>query len=295
MKIDLHIHTIYSDGCLTPKDVIDIAAKHDVKVISIADHDTIEAYSKELFEYANNKNVKIIPAVEISTKSGKAGIHVLGYNFSIDNKELIEKLQLIRNSRYDYLNKVEKKLTKLGYIVDLNKLNKLKVITKAHIADDIIENPNNRKILINNFKHIPSKGEFIETILNEGCIAFVDKTSITPKEASEIIKKAGGKVVLAHPIAYEYEDGLKDNDILKILNEMNADGLEANYIYVDKNNVKHDEINKWNAFAKEHNLNVTIGSDFHGDDKIRPTIGFFNEKFELTNLEATRIINWILS
>lgn len=294
MKIDLHIHTKYSDGLLSPKQVIDIAAKNDIKVISFADHDTVEAYSEDIFEYAKKNNVQIIPAVEISTRVKNVGIHILGYNFSINNEELKKELSLIRNSRQDYLNKVGKVLNELGFTINLSKLNRIEAVTKAHIANDIIENPKNKNILLAYFKHIPNMGEFIEEIMNEGCIAYVEKKSITPKQASEIIRKAGGKVVLAHPIAYEREDKLNEIDILKIINEINADGIESYYIYIDKNNNKHDEIKRWNMFAKKHNLNVTIGSDFHRDDNIRPTIGFINQNIELTDREATKIINWIL-
>ena len=69
--IDLHIHTNFSDGTLSPKQVIDEAVKKDVSVISITDHDTIDAYNEELFKYAENKGIKIIKGVEISTKSNK--------------------------------------------------------------------------------------------------------------------------------------------------------------------------------------------------------------------------------
>lgn len=294
MKIDLHIHTKYSDGVLSPKQIIDIAAKNDIKVISFADHDTIEAYSEDVFEYAKKNNVQIIPAVEISTRDKNVGIHILGYNFSINNDELKKELSLIRNSRHDYLNKVGKVLNELGFTINLSKLNRIEAVTKAHIANDIIENPKNKNILLAYFKHIPNMGEFIEEIMNEGCSAYVEKKSITPKQASEIIRKAGGKVVLAHPIAYEHEDKLNEIDILKIINEINADGIESYYIYIDKNNIKFDEIKRWNLFAERNGLNVTIGSDFHREDKIRPAIGFLNQNFELNDKEALNIVNWIL-
>ena len=84
--IDLHIHTNCSDGAMTPKDIIDEAVKNGVSILSIADHDTVDAYSDELFQYAKSKNILIIPAVEISTKIKKCGIHVLGYNFDLHNK-----------------------------------------------------------------------------------------------------------------------------------------------------------------------------------------------------------------
>ena len=83
-RIDLHIHTTVSDGALTPKEVIDEAYKNGVSVISIADHDTVDAYNTELFEYAESKNIKLINAVEISTKAKKAGVHVLGYNLDLN-------------------------------------------------------------------------------------------------------------------------------------------------------------------------------------------------------------------
>ena len=90
MKIDLHIHTKMSDGELTPKEVIDKAIENKVKVISIADHDTIEAYTEEFIQYAENKGIKLIKGVEISTKINKCGIHVLGYNIDVENEKFKE-------------------------------------------------------------------------------------------------------------------------------------------------------------------------------------------------------------
>ena len=91
-KIDLHIHTNKSDGKLSPKEVIDEAVKNKVSTIAIADHDTVEAYTDELFSYAKGKNINLIPAVEISTKTKKCGIHVLGYNIDINNEEFRKSL-----------------------------------------------------------------------------------------------------------------------------------------------------------------------------------------------------------
>lgn len=75
---------------------------------------------------------------------------------------------------------------------------------------------------------------------------------------------------------------------------MKPDGLEANYIYVDRNNNLINETKKWNEFAKENNLFVTIGSDFHNKDGIRPEIGFVNTNFALTDEEVDKIVKNIL-
>ena len=294
-RIDLHIHTNCSDGAMTPKDIIDEAVKNGVSILSIADHDTVDAYSDELFQYAKSKNILIIPAVEISTKIKKCGIHVLGYNFDLQNKTFLDKLKSLRNARHDYLYGVAAKLEELGYVVHTSELDKIEAVTKAHISLDVVNNPDNKEKLLEVFGHIPEKGEFIETIMNEGCPAYVKKNTVTPVEAAELIRLAGGKVVLAHPVAYKYEDNFMPEDTLRLVQEMHADGIEANYIYIDKNNNKINEVNFWNEFAKEHKLKATIGSDFHNKDGLHPVIGFKGEDIRVDEKYIDNLVDWLLN
>lgn len=292
-KIDLHIHTNKSDGLLSPKEIIDEAKKKQVQTIAIADHDTVDAYTDEVYNYAKDNEIELITAVEISTKTKKCGIHVLGYNIDTSSKYLNESLKKIRNARHDYLHNVANKLNEMNYILNIKKLDMIEAVTKAHIAMDIISNKTNEKQLLKQFGHIPSKGEFIETIMNENCPAYVKKETVTPKEAAEIIRKAGGKVVLAHPVAYVHEDNLTMNEILEIINDMKADGLEANYIYTDRNNNIVNEIEKWNKFAEENHLFVTIGSDFHMEDGNHAEIGLENVGVVLEDEKADEILEKI--
>ncbi len=291
--IDLHIHTNYSDGFLSPKEVVDNAVDNWVNIISICDHDTIEAYNKELFDYAKSNNILLVPGVEISTKWKKCGIHVLGYNFDLENDTLIKKLNVLRNSRHIYLEKVSSKLIDAGYSVDLEGLSTIDAVTKAHIANNIINNDKNRLKLINDFGVVPQMGEFIEKMMNENCPFYVEKETITPKEAADIIHNAGGIVVLAHPVAYTYEDNLTESDICELVNEMTADGIEADYVYIDKNNIKHNDIVFWNNFASNYNLNTTVGSDFHKEDGIHPRIGLVNEEVNLTKKQINQITKFL--
>lgn len=292
-KIDLHIHTNKSDGLLSPKEIIDEAKRKQVQTIAIADHDTVDAYTDKVYNYAKDNGIELITAVEISTKTKKCGIHVLGYNIDTSSKYLNESLKKIRNARHDYLHNVANKLNEMNYILNINKLDMIEAVTKAHIAMDIISNKTNEKQLLKQFGHIPSKGEFIETIMNENCPAYVKKKTVTPKEAAEIIRKAGGKVVLAHPVAYVHEDNLTMNEILEIINDMKADGLEANYIYTDRNNNIVNEIEKWNKFAEENHLFVTIGSDFHMEDGNHAEIGLENVGVVLEDEKADEILEKI--
>ena len=290
--IDLHIHSTCSDGAKEPLELIDMAANSGVDTIAIADHDTVKAYTPQLYDYAISKGVQLLTAVEVSTKlNGKIGIHILGYNFDPNNKELNEMLYQSRNSRHIYLEKVAEALNRLGYVVRVADLDKVDAVTKAHIALDIVTNPANEELLLTNFKHIPSKGEFIETIMNEGCPAYVLKPSISPQYAGEVIKRAGGKVVIAHPVAYVYEDGIGEDEISSLIEEMRPFGLEANYIYADRNDRIIDECDRWRKVASKYNLVATIGSDYHNTDNIRPEIGLINTNLRLTNEE----INLILS
>ena len=291
--IDLHIHTTKSDGTLTPMEVVEEAIKNRVSAIAIADHDTIDAYSDELFDYAEANNVILIPAVEISTKTKKCGIHVLGYNFDLNNQNFRKQLEKLRNARHDYLYGVSEKLEELGYKVNVEELDKIEAVTKAHISLDVISNKENEEILMKNFGHIPNKGEFIETVMNEGCPAYVRKVSITPSEAADLIRSAHGKAVLAHPVCYGYEDGLTDEEILDLVKEMKVEAIEANYLYVDRNDEMHDDTDKWKAFAKENNLISTIGSDFHNKDGLRPEIGFRNTNLKISREEISSILSYL--
>ena len=289
-RIDLHVHSTFSDGVLTPNEIIDEAVKNGVDTISICDHDCIDAYTSELFEYTKKNNINLIKGIEISTQD-EVGVHVLGYNIDLNNKELINTLYKLKNSRHIYLHDVSRKLKELGYKVNEEELDKVESVTKAHIASEIVDNKDNHKLLIKTFGYVPNRGEFIETIMNEGCPAYVKKNTISPEQASKIIKKAGGKVVLAHPVGYKYENDLDIDYVQKLVDRINPDGIEAYYLYVDRFNNKVDEINKWKEFASKNNKFVTIGSDFHKSDGIRPEIGFVNCNIKISDKEIKEILN----
>ena len=290
-QIDLHMHTNKSDGALTPKQIIDEAVKANLQAISITDHDTIDAYTDETMKYAKEQGIKLIVGVEISTKSDRCGIHVLGYNFDLNNEEFKQKLDKIRNARHDYLKAVAKKLEELNYKINVEELDKIKSVTKAHISKDIIENEANKSELLKQFGYIPNKGEFIETIMNENCPAYVQKVTVTPKEAAEMIRKAGGKVVLAHPVAYANEDNMTVEEVQQLINKMKPDGLETYYIYTNRNNEYINEIDKWLKLAKDNNLFSTIGSDFHIKDGHHAEIGMRNVGVQLEEETIKKILS----
>lgn len=290
-QIDLHMHTNKSDGALKPKQIIDEAVKANLQAISITDHDTIDAYNDETIKYAKEQGIELIIGVEVSTKSDRCGIHVLGYNFDLNNEEFKQKLDKIRNARHDYLKAVAKKLESLNYKINVEELDKIKSVTKAHISKDIIENEANKSELLKQFGHIPNKGEFIETIMNENCPAYVQKVTVTPEAAAEMIRKAGGIVVLAHPVAYANEDNMTVEEVQQLINKMKPDGIEAYYIYTNRNNEYINEIDKWLKLAKDNNLFATIGSDFHMKDGHHAEIGMSNVGVKLEEETIKEILS----
>ena len=253
-----------------------MALRNGVLKISITDHDTVLAYNSCVFEYAKDKGIELITGVEISTKYNNKTLHVLGYNIDINNKKLLNELEMIRNQRHIYLRDVAKKFQDMGYMVSVSKLDKIDAVTKAHIANDIISNKDNYKLLMDRFGCIPDMALFIESMMNEGCPCYVKKKSISPIDAARLIRETSGMVFLAHPVAYKYEDGMDDMEMLQIVKEMDADGIEANYIYIDKFNNIIDERYHYQELARKNGLKISTGSDFHKLDGLHMEIGFAN-------------------
>ena len=295
IKIDLHNHTTKSDGHVDPFGVVDMAANHGVEILAITDHDTVAAYTPELFEYAKQRGVLLIPGVEISAHDHRGGFHVLGYNIDVTNERLVSELQRLRDNRKDYLFEVAEKLLEFGFVVDTEKLSQVESVAKGNIAEDIIANPVNRENLLAMFGEIPNKAVFITALMNKGCPAYIKKASITPKEAADLIREAGGKVVLAHPIVYVYDKGLPEEDIISLIDDMMPDGLETNYIHFDKKGVRRNESQKWGEVAKQRGLFETIGSDFHWNDGIKPLVGFVNEEMEFSDEQIVSLMNSIFT
>ena len=322
-RIDLHIHTTISDGTFSPFEVIDEAKLNDISVISIADHDTIDEYTEEFYHYARSNKIKIINGVEISTKSHGVGIHVLGYNIDIKSEELKNSLYRLRNIRHKYLHDVGTKLEKIGYRLNIDKLDKIDTVTKAHIAINIINDLKNKELLLKEFNHIPKKGEFIESIMNEGCKAYVEKDYITPLDAANIIRKAGGKVVLAHPVAYIHQDGLTKQDILEIIKfGLRTDNYAISKEEFKKNshNLAESEVDEYNfSYLSKEELDKSTGyldnfggtytddilgnlaNNLEGQTVTEKAIDFINRIKKVktigrpTDMDYVQIINWILS
>lgn len=255
-KNDLHIHTIFSDGSLTPFDVVRLASQKGLYSISITDHDTIEGI-KSAMDNGRVFDIIVIPGIEISCQFHNEEIHLLGYFIDFQNQELLQTLNMFRESRESRGKKIVEKLNSLGINISLKEVVKIAgngVIGRPHIA----------KALVNN-NYVESIQEAFDKYLNNNKPAYVDRYKLSLKQGIELIHNAGGAAVFAHP-------GLvKNNDSIIEAIKYGIDGIEVIH---SKHTTK--DVLKYTKIAKKNNLVITGGSDFHGDlSDNAPIIGDF--------------------
>ncbi|SCI77783.1 Histidinol phosphatase and related hydrolases of the PHP family [uncultured Clostridium sp.] len=246
-SVDLHIHSCYSDGIYTPEQIAKAATRKGIKCISITDHDSIAAQYIVNTEY-NNKDLIIIPGIELSTEYRDMELHILGYFIDIENSSLKE---LVNNLNKQRLKRVEKILYNLkGYDINI-KLDDLGVDLDSTIGRSHIANAMVKKGYFDNYKTA------FRSYLIKGKPGYVKGFKLTYREALDIIRESGGVPVLAHPGQI-----YKKIEVENIIKELKCFGLNGVEVY----HPSHSAIdtNKFFNMAKKYKLSITGGSDFHG-------------------------------
>jgi 3',5'-nucleoside bisphosphate phosphatase len=245
-KVDLHIHTTASDGKYSASDIVRKASECGLNYIAICDHDSLDGIRPALSAALTCPGLKVIPGVEINTDIPSGELHVLGYAYDLSNPELQNHLYNLHNSRVDRAKKMISKLRGLGLKIDFERVEQIAAggsLGRPHVAQALLE-----KGYINNFR------EAFNKYIGRGCPAYVERDKITPAEAVQLIKKAGGIPVMAHPLSTEnYEQ------LIQELIPAGLMGLEAYY-----NNYTPEQVKGIVTLAEKNNLIYTGGSDFHG-------------------------------
>lgn len=269
--IDLHIHTLYSDGDKTVKEILKMCEEKELKYISITDHDTCKQYEDEILKNNTIFSGKIIKGAELHAMFQNKNIEILAYNINPNvinewcekyySKKILKEQQGILYQRL--LNICDKH----GLIYDESKIKKP---TKVH---EYVENPIYEELLKHNENH-RILGEFTKSfniffrkgLTNPESSYFMNYAEFRPqyKEVIDIIHKAGGKAFLAHPFEYRFEDIIKFIDNLR--KESELDGIEC-YHPSSANDNKKDILVE---YARKNSLFISGGSDYHG--KIKPDI-----------------------
>ena len=251
MKSDLHIHTYYSDGVYSPEKIVDTALDVGLDVIALTDHDTVLGIP-EAFEAANKCGIEFIPGIEMSVDY-IGTYEILGYFIDYTNKEFLKKLEQRNVWRVERMYKTIDVLKNLGYDVSVEEVEKIAgsgSIGRPHIANALIQ-----KGYFNNME------EVFRALLADGKKAYVRAQNYSIEEVVNIILKAGGVPVLAHPFMMKMSDERLEEEVKK-LKSYGLKGIEAYYSESTPSKTKyHLEL------AKKYDLIATCGSDFHGLNK----------------------------
>lgn len=251
--IDLHTHSNRSDGSLSPSEVVELAVSKGLAAVALTDHDTTAGLD-EAASYARGKDIKFIPGIEFSTGYGEKDIHIVGLYIKYDDPMFQEYLSEFVKSRIDRNIKMCKNLHDMAGInisyEELQAENPDSVVTRAHYACYLIEHG-----------YVKSHREAFDRYLGDNTKYFVSRKKITPEKAIDLILKAGGVPILAHPILYHMSSANLDILVSKCKDAglVGIEGLYSTYKPADERQIK--------KLADKYHLLISGGSDFHGDNK----------------------------
>ena len=258
-EIDLHLHTTASDGRLSPTEVVRLAAGQGLKQMSISDHDSTEGLAEAFEESKNFPDLRIIPAIELSTDVPGDEIHMLGYFIQYDDKEFQDILKQFRTGRLDRAQEMVRKLAALGIVLDWERVKEIAgdgAVGRPHIALAMGEEGYCKE----------PKDAFPEYLGRNG-LAYAERPKMTPTEGVEMLRRVGGVPVLAHPA---YMNELEPNIVA--LKEAGLLGMEVYYAKFDA-----DTVRRLKTLAEKYDLIPCGGSDFHGlgnaDDAVLGSAG----------------------
>ena len=258
MKVDLHNHSNYSDGFLSPCEVVRLASSAGCDLFSLTDHDTTSGIIEAKLE-ADKLGLKLVNGVEISAFWRNSAIHIVGLGIDIDNDELQTGLEFNQTLRKERAKQISLGLWRSGIKDALEKAQMLSgghMLTRTHFA----------QMLINEGYCKDMKSVFRRYMTGKK----PGGVRVEWKDFEEVIKwiqSSGGKALIAHPFRYRMTH-TKIKKMLIDFKEANGDGFE-----VINANSSDEEISLGNQWSEDYNLLASIGSDFHGWPNQRVQIG----------------------
>ena len=257
-RIDLHTHSLCSDGAQSPAEVVRTAYDAGLSAIALSDHDSI-AGVQEAMDAGKSLGVEVIPAVELSAQSDTE-LHILGYFVDIHNQKLKEAMAYALQVRDERQEEVCRKLNEQGFEITMDELraeaNGNAVLCRAHFAQIMVRKG-----------YAESVKDAFNRYLSVGCYAYSNRQALTGPEAVSLIREAGGIAVAAHLHLIKMpDDQLKE--YLKSLIPYGLDGVEGYYT-----DYTPDMETRYRTMAKELGLVISGGTDYHGANKPHISIG----------------------
>lgn len=254
MKIDLHTHTTFSDGTMSPTELVQHAIINGVTVLGLTDHDTVAGWDEAIA--ALRAELQLVLGAEISclTEDHKS-IHMLGLLFDRSYQPLQEVLEASRDDRVPRMKKMIELMAAGGIKITYEDVLAHKpegaTLGRPHLADALVAK-----------NIVKSRDQAFAELLNNDSKYYVSHIAPTPLEAIKLIRAAGGVAVIAHPYA-----SFRDTEFTEShFSALKAAGL--NGIEVDHRDHGLDERNNLRQIAASLDLVVTGSSDFHGSGKL---------------------------
>lgn len=256
--IDLHVHSVHSDGTLTVKELVEYAENINLRAIALTDHDSVDGVA-EMQKLCREAGIDFVPGIELSTEytspdgAFSKEVHLLGYFIDEKNEDFRHYLAEYLHSRLHRNEQMVEKLQAHGISITMEDLETLypdSVITRAHMARYLFDT-----------KQVKNMNEAFKKYLGDTAPCFVSRKKVSTKDAIALIHAAGGLAVLAHPPLYNLKDKPL-NEMISSLTRVGLNGIECVY-----STYYNDEEHRMKKFAKEYNLLMTGGSDFHGSNK----------------------------
>jgi len=251
---DLHVHTDFSDGTFSPEKVVEVAAEKKLSCIAICDHDCVDAIEPAM-KRAGETGIEIVPGVELTVMKDGKEIHVLGYFVSWKEKWFRETLDRIQKGRVERLQKMLAKLKKFG--INLEKSRVIEIaggkgsVGRLHLARALLE-----------AKAVPSIQAAFNKYIGDFGPCYVKDVGFGPVEALDVISRAKGVSVLAHP------QTIGDDSLVQEFIKLGVQGIE---VYHTDQSSRQSE--KYEKMARDYGLIATGGSDCHGMGKGRVLLG----------------------
>lgn len=259
--IDLHVHSTFSDGSMTPEELVELAAKAGITAMALTDHDGMMGIDR-FMAACQQHGLRGIPGVEISIEHSGGTLHMLGYFMDPHNSRLLEALARLRRGREERNQFILERLATLGMPLaweDVASLAKEDVVGRPHFAQAMITKG-----------YVKKKDEAFDHYLGKGKPAYVERDRFTVEESIELIRGAGGVPILAHP----YTLNMGRRRLREFLAELAAKGLQGIEAYYSEHS--HEQHRFCLNMARDLGWVVTGGSDFHGamNPHIRLGLGF---------------------
>ena len=275
--IDLHVHSTFSDGTLTPSELISRAKQFHLAAMALTDHDTIEGIP-EAVQAASEQNLELVPGVELSTFWDEKEIHIVGLFIDYTDKTFQKELESLRDVRRNRNIAMCEKFTQLGIPIDYSDMEKEyadAVITRAHFARVLVEEG-----------VCKDKDTAFRKYIGIGCKYYLPKPQVTCETAMRILTTYGKAAFLAHPLLYHLGYAQID-ELLAYLKSLGLKGLEA---FHSSNNRFESE--KLRSLAAKYGLAISGGSDFHGVVKpnIQMGIGRGNMNIPMSLLDTIKTL-----